>query len=100
MRASDWRNDWIDLPGGDAPDLVTGNLAADSADLDAVAARLAAAVRLVGPEAGLAMRSVEVPPGSLVLAHRELFHRGGRAVEGGRPGPPPVERGTLVTCSI
>ena len=39
-------------------------------------------MRLLGPEAGLAMRSVEVPPGSLVLAHRDLFHRGGRAVEG------------------
>ena len=52
--------------------------AAPAADYDAVDARLAEAALLVGPEAGLRMRFVEVPPGSLVLCHRDLFHRGSR----------------------
>lgn len=47
-------------------------------EYDAVDARLAEAALLVGPEAGLRMRFVEVPPGSLVLCHRDLFHRGSR----------------------
>eukprot|EP01046_Picozoa_sp_COSAG06_P015640 COSAG06_NODE_1009_length_11087_cov_48.043866_5_plen_370_part_00 len=62
MRASDWRNSWIELPGGgEAPDLVTSSVAADPTDFSAVATRLESAVELLGPEGGLSMRSVVEP---------------------------------------